>query len=155
MVKSKTLHLSYDMRPPPPSSNATINVMKANVAKDTGPELLMRKALRDLGLPGYRLNWKGVPGRPDITYPGRKVAIFVHGCYWHRCPHCDYSIPKSNRKYWIWKFERNRERDGRKIAELERAGWKTFVFWECQIKDDANECSKIVKRHIKGLKNKS
>ncbi|MFV2062505.1 MAG: very short patch repair endonuclease, partial [Chloroflexota bacterium] len=62
--------------------------MKANRARDTKPELELRSALREAGYPGYRLNWKRAPGRPDISYPGRHVAIFVHGCYWHHCPRC-------------------------------------------------------------------
>ena len=67
--------------------------MRANRARNTGPELRLRKALREAGLGGYRLNWKKAPGRPDIAYPGRKVAIFVHGCYWHHCPRCYPNLP--------------------------------------------------------------
>ena len=67
-------------------SIATRHVMQANKSKNTKPELLVRHALRDAGLPGYRLHWKKAPGKPDVCYPGRKVAVFVHGCYWHRCP---------------------------------------------------------------------
>ena len=80
---------------PPPSSPAVRNVMRANRAKNTGPELRLRRALREAGLGGYRLNWKKAPGRPDIAYPGRKLAIFVHGCYWHHCPRCYPNLPKS------------------------------------------------------------
>lgn len=105
--------------------------MKGNVGKDTKPELLLRKLLREAGFPGYRLHWKKAPGRPDIAYPGRKVAIFVHGCFWHRCPHCNPSLPKSNQDYWGPKFEANRERDERKVRQLEEAGWRVVVVWEC------------------------
>ena len=78
--------------------------------------------LRDAGLGGYRLNWKKAPGRPDIAYPGRKLAIFVHGCYWHHCPRCYPNLPKSNPEFWARKFELNRERDARKRRVLE-IGW--------------------------------
>ena len=139
------------MRPPPPSSKAVTNVMKANVAKDTKPEILMRRALRNLGLRGYRLNWKSVPGRPDIAFLEKKVAIFVHGCYWHRCPYCKYPLPKSNVDYWTWKFARNKERDHRKKKELKRLGWKVFVFWECQIKRDSSKLALMVKNHISNI----
>ena len=121
------------LRPPAASSEATRNVMKANKRSDTKPELLVRKRLREAGLTGYRLQWK-VPGRPDVAWPGKKVAIFVNGCFWHRCPHCNLPTPKSNVEYWVVKFERNKERDERNIRELEEAGWKVHVIWECQLK---------------------
>lgn len=121
---------------PPASSEATRNVMKANKRSDTKPELMMRERLRAAGLTGYRLQWK-VAGHPDIAWPGKKVALFVNGCFWHRCPHCDLPLPKSNVEYWVVKFERNQERDARKVRELEEAGWKVHVVWECQLKRKA------------------
>jgi DNA mismatch endonuclease (patch repair protein) len=108
--------------------------MQGNKGKDTKPELMVRKMLRDAGFPGYRLQWKKAPGRPDIAYPGRKVAIFVNGCFWHRCPRCDLPLPKANRDYWEAKFKRNVERDRSKVKELEALGWKVFVIWECELK---------------------
>ncbi|MFR4999809.1 MAG: very short patch repair endonuclease [Slackia sp.] len=107
--------------------------MKGNKGKDTKPELLVRRRLRQAGLGGYRLQWN-VPGRPDIAYPGKKVCIFINGCFWHRCPVCKPSMPKTNREYWIPKFERNVERDRRNIALLEQDGWRVHVIWECQLK---------------------
>ena len=97
--------------------------MRANRARDTGPERRLRQALREARLGGYRLNWRKAPGRPDIAYPGRKVAIFVHGCYWHHCPRCYPNLPKSNPEFWARKFELNRERDARKRRDLEAIGW--------------------------------
>lgn len=123
------------LRAPAPSSEATRNVMKANKRSNTKPELLVRKRLREAGLTGYRLQWKA-PGRPDVAWPGKKVAIFVNGCFWHRCPYCDLPLPKSNVDYWVVKFERNKERDERNLRELEKAGWKVHVIWECQLKKD-------------------
>ena len=107
--------------------------MRANGARDTGPELRLRRALREAGLGGYRLNWKKAAGRPDIAYPGRKVAIFVHGCYWHHCPRCYPNLPKSNPEFWARKFELNQERDARKRAHLETAGWVVVEVWECEL----------------------
>jgi DNA mismatch endonuclease, patch repair protein len=120
---------------PPPSSPAVRNVMRANRARDTGPERTLRSALREAGLGGYRLNWRKAPGRPDIAYPGRKVAIFVHGCYWHHCPRCYPNLPKSNPEFWARKFELNRERDARKRSDLEAAGWQVVEAYECDIRD--------------------
>jgi DNA mismatch endonuclease (patch repair protein) len=109
--------------------------MRANRARDTGPERRLRRALREAGLGGYRLNWRKAPGRPDIAYPGRKLAIFVHGCYWHHCPRCYPDLPKSNPEFWARKFELNRERDARKTALLESSGWRVLEAWECDIRN--------------------
>lgn len=115
-------------------SEATRHVMQANKSKNTKPELKVRAALRAAGLPGYRLHWKAAPGKPDICYPGRKVAIFVNGCFWHRCPYCALSTPKTNVEFWTAKFERNRARDQRDCEELANAGWTVVVIWECRLK---------------------
>ena len=120
---------------PPPSSASVRAVMQANRAKDTKPELTLRAALREAGHPGYRLNWKRAPGRPDIAYPGRRVAVFVHGCYWHHCPRCHPNLPKSNPEFWARKFALNRERDARKRDELKGADWTVLEAWECDIRD--------------------
>jgi len=131
-----------------PKSETTSKVMSANVPKDTKPELLLRKYLRQIGISGYRLHWKKASGRPDIAYPGRKIAIFVNGCFWHRCPHCNLPLPKSNTEFWLKKFERNKERDANKIQNLEDDGWKVIVLWECEIKKDALGCAERVKNLI-------
>lgn len=115
-------------------SLATRHVMQANRSKNTKPELLVRQKLREAGLPGYRLHWKKAAGKPDVCYPGRKVAVFVHGCYWHRCPHCDLPTPKSNVEFWEQKFARNRARDERDQNYLVQQGWKVLVVWECRLK---------------------
>ena len=115
-------------------SEATRHVMQANKSKNTKPELMVRRALREAGMPGYRLHWKKCPGRPDICYPGRKVAIFVNGCFWHRCPHCNMPDPKSNVEFWKAKFARNVERDQRNYSTLVSEGWTVLVVWECALK---------------------
>lgn len=134
-----------DGRAPIPKSDVTSRVMSANVGKNTKPELILRKALRDIGIPGYRLHWKRAVGHPDIAYPGRKIAIFVNGCYWHRCPYCDLPLPKSNIEFWANKFKKNIERDAEKKRKLEDDGWTVLVFWECQIKENVQNCAKKVK----------
>lgn len=135
-----------DGRAPVPENETVSRVMSSVGGKNTGPELAMRKALGLAGFPGYRLHWKKAQGRPDICYPGRKVAIFVHGCYWHRCPHCKPCIPKTHLEFWQAKFCRNVERDARKLRELRREGWRVLVIWECQIKNDLRSCvSRVVR----------
>ena len=110
--------------------------MKGNKRADTKPEMLVRQRLREAGLTGYRLQWKKAPGRPDIAYPGRKVAIFVNGCFWHRCPHCHPSMPSRNVEFWEAKFRRNVERDRRAVEELTAMGWTVITVWECELKKD-------------------
>lgn len=108
--------------------------MKGNKRANTKPELLVRQRLRAAGLTGYRLQWAKAPGRPDIAFPGRKIAIFVNGCFWHRCPHCHPSVPKRNTAFWEAKFARNVERDRAAVAALEEAGWTVITIWECELK---------------------
>jgi len=129
---------------PPPTTPATTRTMKGNRAKNTKPELLLRRLLREAGLPGYRLHWKKAPGRPDIAYPGRKVAVFVNGCYWHRCPHCNPPAPKANAEFWEAKFVANEARDARQLAELEAAGWTVITVWECELKRDPSSAVRSV-----------
>ncbi len=118
---------------PQASSEAVRHSMQGNKRADTKPELVMRRRLREAGLGGYRLQWKA-PGRPDIAWPGKKVALFVNGCFWHRCPYCRPSLPKSHVEYWSVKFARNQERDVANILKLQEAGWRVHVVWECQLK---------------------
>lgn len=115
-------------------SAATHKSMQGNKRRDTKPEVLVRRMLREMGFPGYRCDWGKAPGRPDVAYVGRKLAIEIRGCFWHRCPTCSLSVPKKNLDYWEAKFARNVERDERNLAALEAAGWKVLVLWERQLK---------------------
>ena len=119
---------------PKPVSSATRHVMQANKSKNTKPELKVRAALREAGHAGYRLHWKRAPGQPACGVPGRRVAIFINGCFWHRCPHCGLSMPKSNVEFWEAKFARNRARDARDNALLVSGGWTVITIWECRLK---------------------
>jgi DNA mismatch endonuclease, patch repair protein len=122
--------------------------MRANKSSNSKPELLLRMALREAGYPGYRLYVKGLPGRPDISYVGRRVAIFVHGCFWHRCEKCGYKLPKVNRAFWRAKFKRNIERDAHNVQDLTNAGWKVITVWECEV---LQNLPRIVKRLVRVL----
>ena len=123
--------------PSPPASNYAVHKsMQGNKRANTKPELLVREHLRKAGLTGYRLQWK-VPGHPDIAWPGKRVALEVRGCFWHRCPHCNPSTPKKNTEYWEAKFARNTERDEENVRKLEEMGWRVHVIWECQLKKNA------------------
>ncbi len=126
--------------------------MQGNRAKDTGPELLLRVALRKLGVVGYRTAVPRVPGRPDIAFTRWNLAIFVHGCFWHRCPYCKPALPKSHRVFWKRKFEANAERDARKRRQLESLGWTVMEIWECQIERDADACARRVALRLERIK---
>ena len=119
-------------------------------SKDTSIELKVRKYLFSLGY-RYRVNYKELPGKPDIVFTKKKIAIFIHGCYWHghNCNSRYAHISKSNTNYWNTKIQRNQERDKRNIEQLEKDGWKVIVLWECEIKDNFEEKSKYIKLFIK------
>jgi DNA mismatch endonuclease, patch repair protein len=109
--------------------------MRAVKSRDTGPERAVRAMLRRIA-PGYRLHRADLPGKPDIVYAGRKLAIFVHGCFWHGhdCPR-GARMPKANADYWRAKIARNRARDLRTLAAIEAMGWRALVIFECELKD--------------------
>lgn len=123
-----------DGRAPEPSSEITSRVMSANKGKNTKPEIVLRKALWATGLKGYRLHRKDLPGRPDIAFVKNKLAIFINGCYWHRCPKCKLSLPKTHTAFWKDKFKRNVKRDVAKRKLLKTNGWKVLTLWECDVK---------------------
>ena len=106
--------------------------------KDTLPELRVRRYLHAAGL-RFRLHDRCLPGRPDLVLPAHRVAVFVHGCFWHRHPFCRYATsPAERREFWLDKFARNVVRDQRNLILLEQTGWTTFVIWECETRDELN-----------------
>lgn len=109
-------------------------VMRAVKGRDTTPELTVRRLLRAAGI-GYRLGGRGLPGRPDLVMPGRRVAVFVHGCFWHGHD-CARGArqPKANADYWSAKIGRNRARDAATLTALARDGWRVVTVWECGMK---------------------
>jgi DNA mismatch endonuclease (patch repair protein) len=110
-------------------------VMSRVASKNTRPEMRVRKAAHAMGL-RYALHKKGLPGTPDVAFVSRKLALYVHGCFWHRHDGCRLaSTPKSNAEFWRAKFERNVDRDRRVRAELEAKGWTAVVIWECETRD--------------------
>lgn len=119
----------------PPPSEGRRRIMQGNRSRDTGPEILLRRSLREAGLLGYRLHRRGLPGSPDITFGPSKVAVFVDGCFWHGCPKC-YRAPKTRSAFWRNRVETNRARDVWVTGRLEEAGWAVVRSWECELKED-------------------
>jgi len=112
-------------------------VMRRVPAKGSSAEIKVRRALTALGL-RYCLHRADLPGSPDIVMPGGRLALFVHGCFWHGhdCKRGDRP-PKANAEYWSAKIARNRARDIRVQGELRTLGWRVEVVWECELKDGA------------------
>ena len=112
--------------------------MRAIKSRDSKIELQVRRMVFHAGF-RYRLHGKGLPGKPDLVFQGRKKVIFVHGCFWHCHPASDCPIshkPSSNTPYWHTKLERTIARDKKNLEALALLGWESFVIWECQMKDD-------------------
>jgi DNA mismatch endonuclease (patch repair protein) len=114
-------------------------VMSKIRSKNTKPEILLRKALFAKGF-RYRINYKNLPGKPDIVLPKYKTVIFVHGCFWHGhdigC--IDSHIPKTNTQYWTEKITRNKERDKNNMIQILSMGWNVLTIWDCEIQQKDN-----------------
>ncbi len=102
---------------------------------DTAPELAVRKLVHRLGY-RFRLHKRSLPGTPDICFPGRKQAIFVHGCFWHRHEGCRRTTtPRTRTSFWEDKFEKNVVRDRANTSDLGELGWSVMIVWECETSD--------------------
>jgi DNA mismatch endonuclease (patch repair protein) len=110
-------------------------IMSRIRSRDTTPELSVRRAAHAMGL-RFRLHRRDLPGNPDLVFPRHKVALFVHGCYWHQHAGCRRSSsPKSRQEYWIPKLAANVARDERSVIALAALGWRAVVVWECEAPD--------------------
>ncbi|MDW9391400.1 DNA mismatch endonuclease Vsr [Sinorhizobium meliloti] len=120
--------------------------------KDTGAEMMLRRALHGLGL-RYRLHDKRLPGSPDIVLRRYGAVVFVHGCYWHAHGCHRSTVPKSRQDFWIDKFRANRARDERGYQALLEANWRVLVVWECALRGKtampAGEVAKWVSRWLR------
>lgn len=119
-------------------------IMSKVRTKNTKPELLVRKMLHRLGY-RYRLHRRDLPGSPDLVFPSRKKAIFVHGCFWHGHG-CQWGrLPKSKLDYWGPKIEANRNRDARNLKALSDATWSSKVIWQCELRDPERALRQMIK----------
>lgn len=125
-----------------PARSAQMRLIRA---KDTKPELAVRSALFALGY-RYRLHYAKLPGKPDLAFPSRRKAIFIHGCFWHRHAGCKKTrLPKSRLEYWEAKFAANVTRDSKNQAALLALGWRFMVVWECELHDLERLTRRIVR----------
>jgi len=117
------------------TSEQRSELMRRVRGKDTAPEMIVRRLAHRAGF-RFRLHRKDLPGKPDLCFPARRKAIFVHGCFWHGhdCRR-GARVPKTNREYWTRKLARNKARDLAQQEALAAAGWAVMVVWECEIRD--------------------
>jgi DNA mismatch endonuclease (patch repair protein) len=120
--------------------------MRSVGSRDTGPEMKLRRALWASGA-RYRVQPRIAGTRPDLAFPGSRIAVFVDGCFWHGCPR-HYSLPKSNIEFWRNKLARNIERDTRDRLRLEVAGWEVLRIWQCEVAVDVEEVVRRVREAI-------
>ncbi len=112
-------------------------------SRDTKPEMVVRRAVHAAGL-RFRLHRRDLPGSPDLTFPRAKLAVFVHGCFWHRhegCRNCTH--PKTRSEFWQAKFASNVARDRRVLDELATLGWRVETIWECETEDPAGLARRV------------
>ena len=113
--------------------------------RDTAPERGVRSALHRAGF-RFRTNVRDLPGSPDVVLPRYRVAVFVHGCYWHRHDNCHLTTtPSTNRDFWLRKFSDNQARDRRNVAALEAAGWQVHVVWECDVRGTGPSLRRLIR----------
>jgi DNA mismatch endonuclease (patch repair protein) len=124
-------------------------IMAAVPQKNSKPEVVLRKQLFRQGL-RYRLNVKKLPGSPDVVLPKHRVAIFIHGCFWHRHQGCKLaSIPTTRQDFWKNKFRENVSRDKRALEQLKTLGWRTAVVWQCEVEKSQLQVVRKLLRLIK------
>ena len=122
--------------------------MSRIIGKDTKIEVEVRKYLFSKGY-RFRKNDKRYPGKPDIVLPKYHVAIFVHGCFWHRHEGCkDATTPKTRTEFWLEKFDKNVKNDQIKQEKLRELGWKVIVIWECELKRSFQETMDKVEKEL-------
>jgi len=100
--------------------------------KNTSPEIKIRKMLFSEGIRGYRIHYN-LPGKPDIVFIKKKIAIFIDGCFWHKCPIC-FKAPETRKKFWLEKINKNVERDLEINELLKNMGWKVIRIWEHDVR---------------------
>jgi DNA mismatch endonuclease, patch repair protein len=118
-------------------------------SRDTKAELAVRRLLHARGM-RYRCHVKELPGKPDLVFSKARVAVFIHGCFWHQHPGCrEASRPKSNSDYWLPKLQRNVDRDAAHVTALESLGFEALVYWECDVEDDAEKIATEIESKVR------
>ena len=145
-MKNNTQSRVYKSKPvgrsPPASSLSVSHSMKSNKSAGTKPELALSKLLRK------KVTKNTTRGNPDFKFPKAKIAVFVDGCFWHRCPVHARNLPKTHRSYWRRKFERNMEKDWISRKNLRDSGWTVVRVWEHEIRSNPLAVAKRIRRLV-------
>jgi DNA mismatch endonuclease (patch repair protein) len=122
--------------------------MRAVKAKDTTPEMQVRRFVHSLGF-RYRLHRKDLPGKPDLVFAKLKSVIFVNGCFWHghSCKR-GCRVPKTNRSYWVKKIAGNAERDAANLRDLKPLGWRSLIVWECELTGKRKRTESLIRNFL-------
>jgi DNA mismatch endonuclease (patch repair protein) len=129
-------------------AESTRRSMKANRSTETRPEVALRQALWRAGIRGYRKNVRKLPGTPDIVFGPAKLAVFVHGCFWHGHDCGRARLPATNALFWRTKIDRNRVRHEDRRAQLERLGFRVLTVWECELKADLGQAVRTIREGL-------
>jgi len=123
-------------------------IMRAVGSRNTRPEMLVRSAAHRLGL-RFRLHDRTLLGTPDMVFRKKRIVIFINGCYWHRHEECaKATVPKTNRQFWLAKFESNIERDTKNYAALRKNGWRVVLIWQCEVRT-LEDALRVVARKLR------
>jgi len=137
------------MRERPVAKNAQVSrQMQRMPRRDTGPEVALRRELHGRGM-RFRKEYRALPGRPDVAFTRARLAVFVDGCFWHRCPE-HATLPKNNAGWWVEKLEANVARDRRQEQELVDKGWTVVRVWEHEPVEVASDRIQAVWRDLMG-----
>ena len=125
-------------------------IMSKIGGKDSAIEMRIRRLLFSLGY-RYRLHVAALPGKPDIVFPGRRKAIFVHGCFWHGHEGCKRAtVPEQNAEFWQRKIDRNVERDETVRKQMSEAGWNVLIIWGCEVRSDTSALEIRLREFLEG-----
>lgn len=131
------------------SSEVRSRMMSSIRAKDTKPELLVRRYLHRRGF-RYRLHPRDLPGKPDLVLPKWKAVVLVHGCFWHGHEGCRYfRLPATRPHFWASKIRCNVERDERTKVALHHQDWRVIVVWECALRDNPEKALQELVHHVR------
>lgn len=124
------------------SAQRTAN-MRAVRSTNTSPEIRVRRIAHKLGY-RFRLHRRDLPGKPDLSFSGKRKAVFVNGCFWHQHQGCRRAtIPQTNSDFWSRKLARNVARDLAQVLALRQLGWNSLVVWECEIKNEKSLAGRL------------
>jgi DNA mismatch endonuclease, patch repair protein len=118
--------------------------------KNTSPEIKIRKMLFSEGIRGYRIHYN-LPGKPDIVFIKKKIAIFIDGCFWHKCPVC-FKEPETRKEFWIEKIDKNVERDLEINKLLKNMGWKVIRIWEHDVRKNPIDVVNMITQYLQDCK---